>query len=170
MSRGLNGETVFTAHDVLVGYTRNRMPVTVSVRMEALDRQDSYETTEHEQVTKPLDFAITSAVWKRDRSDIESSTAGPESLQEVINSGRYADGWDAGKVQALIGLGPWHLSAMSAGCVHQTPVYANDRYGRNVPSLDQTPPCPITGYRYGHSWLVRVLPDGFLRNVQRLFA
>lgn len=166
MTQGLNGQTVFNADDVLVGYTRNRMPVTVSVRMEALDRQGTYETTEHEQISRPLDFSITSAVWKRDRSDIDSSTAGVGSLWEVVNSGRYADGWDESKVRALIDLGPWHLNGMTAGCAHQTPVL--DSNGR--PDLDATEPCPVTGYKYGHAWLVTPLPQRFEQQIRNLFA
>lgn len=173
MSRGLNGETVFTANDVLVGYApgepygyKNNLRVTVDVRMEALDRQDSYETTEHEQVSKPLDFAITTSVWRPDLRDSVAGGATVEPLREVLQSGRYADGWNAEKVSALLDLAPWHLNGMTAGCAHQTPV--RDSNGR--PDLDATEPCPVTGYKYGHAWLVRILPDGFLQNVRRLFA
>lgn len=187
MSRGLNGETVFKAEDVLVGYVpgepygyQRNLRVTVEVRMEALDRQDSYETTGHgpgfnangeeitvhPQVTRPLDFSITTSVWRPDLRDTVSGGATVEPLREVLQSGWYADGWDAQKVSALLDLAPWHLNAMSAGCDLQTPVL--DANGH--PSLDRTEPCPITGYKYGHAWLVRVLPDGFLNTVQQIFA
>lgn len=61
----------------------------------------------------------------------------------------------------------WHLNTMRAGCAHQTPVYAPDQYSRNAPSLDLTPPCPITGYKYGHAWLVEVLPAEVLTELAR---
>lgn len=69
-----------------------------------------------------------------------------------------AKGWTVAEVRALGRLAEeWHLNDVQAGCVHQTVVYAEDRYGRNVPSLGLTPPCPITGYKYGHAWLVKPL-------------
>ena len=177
MTRGLNGETAFKVEDVLVGYVpgeaygyQRKLQVTVSVRMEWLDRQDEYETVDHESVIRPLDFAITTSVWQPSRHDIVQGGATVEPLQEVLQSGDFAAGWDARKVQTLLDLAPWHLNSATAGCAHQAVIYAPDRYGREAPSLDLTPPCPVTGYRYGHAWLIRPLPDGFLPQVQVLFA
>lgn len=172
MTRGLNGETAFKAEGVLVGYTpgeaygyKRKLQVTVSVRMEWLDRQDEYETVDHEAAIRPLDFAITTDVWQPGHGDIVSGGATVEPLREVLQSGDYAPGWDAGKVQTLLDLAPWHLNGMTAGCAHQTPVL--DSNGR--PDLDATEPCPLTGYRYGHAWLVRLLPDGFDQQIRGLF-
>lgn len=177
MARGLNGETVFKAEDVPVGYVagapygyKRKLRVTVDVRMEALDRQDSYETTSHDHVSRPLDFAITTSVWRPDLRDSVAGGATVEPLREVIESGDYADGWDAGQVQTLLRLAPWHLNSMSAACDHQHVIYAPDQYGREVPSLDLTEPCPLTGYKYSHAWLVRPLPDGFEQQIRGLFA
>jgi hypothetical protein len=161
MRRGLNGETVFAAKDVTVGY-KGRNPVTVSVRMERLDRRDAYETVDHQQVARPLDFSLTSDVWKVNRSDIIEGGATVEPLRQIT---RYADGWDAAKVRELIALAPWHLNAMTAGCAHQEPVMTGGR-----PDLDRTSPCPVTGYKYGSAWLVRPLPDGLAEKVRALFG
>jgi len=187
---GLNGETAFKAEDVLIGQVdgkpygyKRALDVTVSVRMEWLTRQDTYETTAHvdglngnglpctvhKRVSRPLDFAITTAVWQPPRYDRDMISGGAtvEPLGELIS---YAPGWDAGKAARLIELSAWHLNGMTAGCDHQVPVMETDRYGRTVPSLDLTPPCPETGYRYGHAWLVRELPPGMLDEVRALFA
>jgi hypothetical protein len=55
----------------------------------------------------------------------------------------------------------WHLNTMRAGCAHQTVVWEDSRYGVR-PSLERTPVCPVSGYRYGSAWLVEVLPDTVL--------
>jgi hypothetical protein len=172
---GLNGETAFSAEDVTVGYVaggpygykKRNLRVTVSVRMEWLTRQDVYETTGHEEVSRPLDFAITTAVWRPDGRDMVSGGATVEPLTELRG---YADGWTPEAVAALVELSAWHLNGMTAGCDHVEPVIETDKYGRETASLDLTPACPYTGYRYGHAWLVRVLPDGFLNDVQAIFA
>jgi len=171
MTRGLNGEIALSREDVYVGtvpgtgygYKRN-LRVTVTVTMERLDRRDEYETTDHRKVRRPLDFSITTAVWHPDWRDIVSGGATVEPLAELTG---YAPGFDAGKATALVKLAGWHLNGMTAGCDHVAPVMETDGYGRTVPSLDLTPPCPVTGYRYGSAWLVRELPAGFLDMVRR---
>src|SRR4051812_6191369 len=88
---GLNGEPVFAAEDVPVGrvagsdygYKRNLL-VTVSVSMEELTRQDVYETTTHDKVTRPLSFSITTGVWNPNRSDVISGGANVEPLRELV--------------------------------------------------------------------------------------
>lgn len=164
MARGLNGETVLDREDVLVGtvsgeeygYKRN-LRVTVSVRMEELGRQEEYETTDHRKVSRPLDFSITAAVWRPDRRDIVMSTPG-DGIKQLLDATnpQHAE---------LIALSKYHLNGMRAGCIHQTAVYRDGRYGREV-DLDATPPCPITGYKYGSAWLLEELPEGFRQRVE----
>lgn len=88
-------------------------------------------------------------------------------------AGSYADsigtevwwekGWNRDRFTHLAEIADrWHLNTMRAGCAHQEVVYETDRYGRRVPSLDLTPPCPETGYRYGSAWLVEPLPEDVL--------
>jgi hypothetical protein len=64
----------------------------------------------------------------------------------------------------------WHLNDMRAGCAHQTVVYEEDKYGRNAPSLDKTPRCPETGYRYGHAWLYEEPPADVLADLVSIGA
>ena len=182
---GLNGDPVFTARDVPVGkvsgepygHKGRTLTVTVDVRMERLTRRDTYETVDHDTVIAPLDFALTTAVWHPRKHDWVSGGATIEPLRKLIS---YTNGFDAHSVRELRRLAEWHLNAMQAGCAHQTVVYEDSDYGRR-PSLDLTPACPdirsyhvvggrVTGYRYGHAWLVRVLPDDFLSRVHAVFA
>jgi hypothetical protein len=189
MTRGLNGETVYQRENVYVGtvpgesygYKRN-LRVTVSVRMEHLDRQEQYETTEHQLVRKPLEFSITTDVWRPDGRDIVSGGATVEPLTELTG---FAPGFSAAQARELVAAAEWHLNATTAGCAHQKVVYEEGRYGRQA-SLGKTPRCRTTaamalhpdvpatddtaategGYRYGSAWLVRELPPGFMERVK----
>lgn len=183
---GLNGEIVYKVENAYAGTVdgapygyRRPLRVTVSVRVERLTRREEYETTEHRLVSKPLDFAITTDVWRPDGHDITAGGAGADTLRNLVG---YADGFTADQAAQLVKLAGWHLNAMTAGCAHQVPVMETDGYGREVPSLTKTPKCrvpdaidlhpgepekdgkPATagGYRYGSAWLVRELPAGFL--------
>lgn len=178
---GYNGTILYAARDVPVGNIpgndygyRQSLPVTVNVRIEQLERQSTYETVDHQQISNPLDFAITSDIWQPQRGDIIEGGATVEPLTKVIksvlhgHSGRYARGMNRATVEALVSLEEWHLNAMTAGCSHQTVVWEDEPYRQ--PSLTLTKPCPITGYRYGHAWLVRPLPDDLVDRVRALFA
>jgi hypothetical protein len=160
---GLNGNPIFNAEDVPVGRVsgasyghKRRLLVTVSIRMEELTRRGFYDTVDHKIVREPLDFAITTGVWQPGGRDIVSGGATVEPLRELAS---YEMGWTPESVKELADLEEWHLNGMSAACAHQ-----ERRAG-----LD-SPPCPISGYRWGSAWLVRPLPNGFLSKVENLFA
>lgn len=74
--------------------------------------------------------------------------AGSWTLQELTE---LADMWDR-----------WHLNDMRAGCVHQTPSKGDARH-----QLTTTPPCPETGYRWGHAWLYEPLPVDVVEQARR---
>ena len=177
---GLNGTIVLNAPSdpgVTVGYVpgesygyKRKLRVTVEIRIERLERSDEYETVSHEHVSQPLDFALTTSVWQPSGKDIVSGGATVEPLREVLASGDYGAGMDAEKVSRLIELHEaYHLNSMQAGCEHQTVQWEDGPYGRR-PSLELTEPCPITGYRYGHKWLVKVLPEDFASDLLAILA
>lgn len=144
------------------GY-RSRLAVTVNLRIERLERRETYETTRHEQVSRPLSLSVTSDVWRPDGEDIVAGGATRQPLREVAAHGTPARLWDADKLLRLAALGDrWHLNDMQAGCVHQEVVYEEPHHR---PSLTDTLPCPVTGYRYGTAWLVEPLPDVLLTNL-----
>lgn len=125
-----------------------------------------FQTVEHEPCPPgALTLSVTHDVIDRRtrrRDSFVSGGAGiPRDCVEKITE--WDDGWNAERLASLCDLADrWHLNTMRAGCAHVAPVYETDRYGRSVPSLDLTPPCPLTGYRYGSAWLVEVLPDEVL--------
>lgn len=178
---GLNGTIMLNAPDspgvwvgtvdgAPYGYPRFRLSVSVELRLERLERQDEYETTEHDKVSRPLEFAMTTSVWQPSKRDIVSGGATREPLREVAAQGSFGEGWDADKLAQLADLGDrWHLNSLKAGCSHQTVVYEESDYGTR-PSLELTEPCPVTGYKYGHAWLVEPLPADFVSTLLELLA
>lgn len=151
------------------GY-RTRLRVSVGIRIERLERRETYETTTHETVTGPLDLTVTSSVWTPSASDILTGGATREPIRELARTGKPGRFWRPEGLEALASIGDrWHLNAMRAACAHQTVVYEEGRYGRQA-SLTETPPCPETGYRYGTSWLVEMLPDDVVTELRGLLA
>lgn len=136
-----------------------RRPVKVYAELE-LRRQSAFggdprevETTDHRIVVDPIEFAITFDLINSGGRDFGGGAMGDEGLSMVTTRKASAETFE--RLARLI---PWHMNGLTAGCEHQTAEYETDRYGRRVPSLSQTPACPVTGYRYGHAWLVRELP------------
>lgn len=147
------------------GYDR-RLLVTFELRVERLKRQEVYETIEHEQVHEPLDFAITTSVWRPDQQDIVECGRILREQGPGLEFVEFSHGFTERKAAALAALEKWHMNSFQAACAHQTVVYEEKPYHR--PSLELTPACPITGYKYGHSWLVKPLPDDFVGNLLSL--
>jgi hypothetical protein len=62
----------------------------------------------------------------------------------------------------------YHLNHMSAACAHMPRVFRyNDRTSLtspNLPTWEDRPTCPLTGYRYGNAWLYRPLPPAVLES------
>lgn len=182
---GLNGTILLNTPDspgVTVGYVSakgygfaqdRQLRVTVEMRVERLERSDEYETTEHDHISAPLDFALTTAVWNWNGTDWLEGGATVEPLRQVLKSGNFGEGFNAEKVAALIELHEqYHLNSMQAGCAHQT--RAEDPNGNALTAtgyaLDNTAPCPITGYKYGSAWLVKPLPADFVPNLLGILA
>lgn len=169
---GLNGDTVFESKGRTIGYVngqgwgyaqKRNLRVTVDIRVETLTRSDEYTTTDHRTVTRPLEFALSWGVWNLHNTDI---IAGGQIDASELKFTRYVPGFTAAKVAALIKLhSAYHLNGMKAGCIHQTPVYREGRYGREI-DLDNTPICPETGYFYGHAWLLEELPADFMAQLR----
>lgn len=66
----------------------------------------------------------------------------------------------------------WHLNTMRAACVHQAvPEVPADvsAWDRSSWLLDNTPPCPVTGYRYGSAWLTVALDEQAQADLRLVF-
>lgn len=143
----------------------------------ALRRQSSFgsepreqETTDHRTVVDPLELSVTYSTRKtwatRDDDDpwVSCGAGAAEAVAEITTREAAPEVFE--RIARLI---PWHLNGMSAGCDHQTVEYESSPYGRR-PSLSDTLPCPVTGYRYGSAWLLRELPDEIVEDAVALGA
>jgi hypothetical protein len=150
----------------LVGRTDDGTRVYVEIELRHKDG-GTWRTTEHEPVGPDgyLELSISGHTIRKGGRTCDSAG---QILDDLTRVTRPEPGM-VGRVDELaIVWDVWHLNGMQAGCAHQVPVYAPDEYGRVVPSLDLTPACPITGYRYGHAWLVRALPADVIATVQAI--
>lgn len=159
-------------NEILIGRTDAGEKVYVSARLER--QAGEWQTVTHETVSSPLEVAFQGTVVRkggsitRDGDIITSGQIDRAYLRRV--GGLLATGWSVEDVRKLADLwDEWHLNAMQAGCAHQTPVYEDGRYGRRV-DLDNTPACPVTGYKYGSAWLTRPLPDEVAAWVSERFS
>lgn len=164
MTMGLNGETIFKVNDLKVGqvpgdeygYRRFALWVTVDIRMEHITKPA--QTITHETIAEYDDFAMAAAVWRPNMSDHAGGDRGGV-LRELTT---FVPGFDAGKAAQLADLGKrWHLNGMHAGCAHQPA-------GVRAVDYRSVAPCPETGYKYGHAWLVEPLPAGFMATLRAL--
>lgn len=138
------------------GRTADGTRLWVSIELTRHERPSS--TVEHAEITEYVRLAIQGEGFhgRRKRDDIDFTGQTVDTLREVTQP---AKGWTVTELQRLATLWErWHLNDMRAGCAHVTPVIETDQYGRTVPSLTLTPVCPVSGYRYGHAWLVEPLP------------
>lgn len=165
LNTGREGLTVGHVPGDGYGYAR-RLKVTLDLRIERLERRETYETTTHEHVARPLAMSVTTSVWRPHGKDIVAGGATREPLREVAAHGEPARFWDVDhQLARMASMGDrWHLNDMQPGCLHQEVVYEDSDYGTR-PSLTETLPCPITGYRYGSSWLIDPVPRVLLNNL-----
>lgn len=154
-----------TADGESYGYKR---PVSIYVTVK-LGRQSDYgnppreqQTTDHRTVIDPIELSVTFDVIAPNGRDIGGGAMGQGGLDAVTT--RAVDNETWARVGELV---PWHLNALQAACDHQTVEYESSEYGPR-PSLMDTLPCPATGYRYGHAWLVRELPISLIQHVEAL--
>lgn len=153
---------------------RYRLVVTLDLRVGDLAgdlAERGFKTVEHEPCPPgTLTLSATHDIidrGKRRGDDFVSGGAGLPALPE--HEIMFDAGWSRARYGELRELAErWHLNTMRAACAHQTVVWASDRYGRQAPSLDLTPACPVTGYKYGHAWLVEPLPAEVLAYLDAL--
>lgn len=160
----MEGLPVGSAPGEPYGYS-HKVGVRVHVRVERLERRETYEGTQHETLVRPLDLSVTTSVTSPRGTDMVAGGNTRDPLREVTEPSRF---WTLGTLAALATLGDrWHLNGMRAGCAHQDVVWEDTGLGRR-PSLDRTAPCPHTGYRYGSAWLVEPLPARVLGDLMGL--
>lgn len=150
-------------YGTFVGRTAEGSRIFIEAALERQSLKGEWQTTTHETVTGEfLRLAITGSELRKGGSPLRDGdwvSFGVGVGVGVVTE--PADGWTFKDLRKLDEIRKaWHLNDMNAGCVHQPPesvVYREGKYGREI-DLDNTPACPVTGYRYGSAWLVTVLP------------
>lgn len=145
------------------GYKRP-VKVYVNVELRAEDAMNALrvrETTDHMATILEPELSITFDIVNSHGTDLGGGAMGEDGLKVASRKA------SSRVFKVLHQLIPWHLNGMRAGCAHQTVVWEDGPYGRR-PSLDDTPTCPQTGYRYGHAWLVEPLPWWVRRDIESL--
>jgi hypothetical protein len=154
--------------DQSIGRTASRGEVIVIVEIENVRNPGVWPTVTHGEISDPLNLSIMGEVWEPgDRRRHDASRCGQvtDSLLEIV---KPAEGWTLEEVRELHDIWErWHLNTMVAACAHQEVVYEDSAYGRR-PSLDKTPACPETGYRYGSKWLTDPLPTDVIARIEHL--
>jgi hypothetical protein len=143
---------------ILIGRKADGAKVYVKARFELLrddlDEAATWrETVSHNQTTERLRVAFNGVVvaWNGSISRHGTWTGVGQCANELLELTTLESGWKVGDVVKLHEIwNRWHLNDMRAGCEHQHPT--GDR------PLDTTPPCPITGYKYGSQWLYESIP------------
>lgn len=123
-----------------------------------------HATTEHAHIDA-IDCVSMMGHWFESRSRRRDFDGGGQCIEAAETIIDPAPGLSLADVRRLAELWRrWHLNDMRAACAHQAPVY--DDRGR--PDLDATPACPVTGYRYGHAWLVEPVPAEVVAELREL--
>lgn len=158
----MNGTRIFVGTDS----ERHKYYVDVRLGPDPLNQlAGRFQTTEHQDLTtEPLTLSMTydeiDPRVRRDGGFVAGGAGVPEAVKRITTPAIRRD--------VLRRMGEiadrWHLNGMVAGCAHQDVVWEDHEYGRR-PSLDLTPACPVTGYKYGHAWLVEILPDEIVAEI-----
>lgn len=157
--------------DVFVGTTAEGERVYVSVELRRIDKPRV--TIDHDEIEGFTELSISGVMLRKGgRLAVDSHwiSAG-QNLDELLRVIKPARGWTLEEVRRIHELwSRWHLNGTKAGCRHQSVVWEKSRYGVRQPSLAETRPCAITGYRYGSAWLVEPMPEDVLDEIRGIIA
>lgn len=151
---------------IRLGGWREHAPMTMDVTIELRPPQHREVglTIEHEPIDEDaLELSIIGHVYERGRD-----VGGGQNTDDVLKV-EPNDQWGYLDLLLLHAVWDrWHLNGMRAGCAHHPYlVHQWDENGRGRVDLDKTPACPITGYKYGHSWLFEPIPPEVIDQVRK---
>lgn len=150
-----------------IGRTADGLRIFVSYGLDFSNGTRDVMSTEHETIPMPPTLSISGGTVDR-RHDFEHGG-------QIIDDLRTAkpdpqSSWTQADIDSLVAIWErWHLNTMRAGCAHQPKssiVYENKPYRRV--DLENTPRCPVTGYKWGSAWLAEPIPDDVLVEFHRL--
>jgi hypothetical protein len=178
----LNDE-VIAEGTVFLGRTpeRNRVHVDIQIIEKSL-APSVKQTVDHGYVSRYAELSIsgkvTSPGWAVQRSGQVVNAASEVLIGQpaVPFASRLVEVWDE-----------WHLNGMQAGCAHQPTAWIcstcglengwhlNPSYPKRGDACvsceknrwdEESDRCPVSGYRYGTSWLLRDLPSDLIVEIK----
>jgi hypothetical protein len=147
------------ANRLYIGRTHDGTRVWLDVEIEQQSREA--QTVNHAPISQYARLS-GSASTRSARARIDDG--GGQDIEAARGAMTYEPAGDPRKIARLIQIwNRWHLNDMRAACVHQT------LKGADVPEmLDQAEPCEVTGYEYGHAWLVEPLPEHIITELREI--
>lgn len=119
------------------------------------------ETIDHQIVKKYKVLTISGFARKNRLSDY--AYAGQ--IQDELNN-KNVRRWliSKEKIKELLEIwDEYHLNDLTPGCIHQ-------KIGNYEDPKIQNQVCPITGYKYGTKWLLRVLPNNIEQKLKEILS
>jgi len=152
-----------------IGKTDEGDAVYVEIETDTKTLDHPQQTVRHETVTEVTRVSITGHYFHMGSSR-RDWTGGGQCVDMVKSIVSVAHGLTVMDVARLVEI--WesqHLNDLHAACAHQTVAQPSggDRFDTNY-ALDNTPPCPETGYRYGSAWLYEVPSPEALADLERI--
>ena len=148
--------------------------VKVEIDVKRVDSRE-YRTVDHETITHVDRFTVSAVIDERPaRGGRWRDYSAGQCIEDVAKVTDFAPGWDAAKLKTLLRVWrDWHLNDVQSDCAHMhvAPIGSSvlgievgriDSPEQNVLShytINRALVCPVTGYRYGHAWLVKPLDD-----------
>lgn len=136
-----------------VGRTSRGDRLWLEIELRQQQNVASRQTVEHEPASESLELSISGLLVPYRARTVHGAGQVTDDLKHVTEP---AEGWTVSELRKLLAVWErWHLNGLKAGCVHmpegtalgtECPVQAAD------PKIEKP-------YRYGHAWLVEVLPD-----------
>lgn len=160
------------------GFTDDHTRITLTVEERDIQGETSVEHTPTDPAWSEWSFTYEEREGERWKGEVGCGANLPDAARRVVKRSAHPSDpaeWhgalDLSELEELAAIGEeWHLNGMRSGCAHQVPVYETDRFGHRVPSLDLTPACPETGYRYGSAWLVEPMASADEKRLRELLA
>ena len=160
-----------------MGRTVEGYKVTAEVRRELTTRPMTSVTHEElpaGQMTVAITFEVKDPKKRGDNAFISAGQTPPEdrvivTLPSTVAAKDEDRRWEAVRAVERLWAG-WHLNKMRAACAHQVvPEVPEGVASRTSWLLDNTEPCPLTGYRYGTAWLFDPLDAQALADLTLIF-
>lgn len=151
---------MYIVKDQLIG--RNKIGEKYFISVKLRDRANGVGI-DHREIPEYKQLSFTGVLTSKHGSiKAERGLISLGQNYEYLNEIEFpARGFDQRKIERIAKLwSEWHLNDMRSHCVHQNQAIA----------WDLVDPCPITGYKAGHAWLVNPVSDDVISEIRLILA